>query len=348
MVMPSNNEVLRGSFTASETLSGVNDIKRALEAMVLPTDDFLQHHLKNYTINEITSLLNDLVDNEYAYDKSESVAAVVRNQPYHTYYFREFDSHNADIKLNSFVSFYHLGTQKSGVVFGLLVGTVVVGILLWVSFLLAGVSMAAFSYHEKIYRFNVDREFDREVERLSIAEYKGRSGARKRLGSAKKDYQDAVARISSYELDISKAISFPAFNDVTVSKVSTMVKQLRQCERLLAGVDGRGVAVTDEKIAGIVAAVDDLWVDVTAAEREAKRIAWSNVSASERKDLKLAERLVSQVNDTGNTEELRLVLYSKLKRVIDRLNGAEEIIPVQIVADLEQKAALQLKGSSPA
>lgn len=156
----------------------------------------------------------------------------------------------------------------------------------------------------------------------------------------KQDFQEAQQRIASYEIDIEKALSRPAFNDVTVPEVSEMVVQLRKCKRL---VTSELSAVNASTVAN---EVDDLWVKVKAAEITAKRIAWSRISTAEQKDLKAALELVKQANDAGNPDELRRNLYSRLKQVVNRLDAGGVTIPAKIVEQVEHQARQEITESS--
>lgn len=148
------------------------------------------------------------------------------------------------------------------------------------------------------------------------------------------DLKEAYARIASYETDPWKAISYPAFNDVSTPEVSDMFKSLKKAQRL---VDNN--ADNDK----LVNAVDDLWVDIKKAEEKAKKMAWSEFSESEQKDFFLAKSLIKQIDDKATTQETRATYYNQLKKVFDRLNEKRDNIPVKIVGEIEAKHSLQIE-----
>lgn len=146
------------------------------------------------------------------------------------------------------------------------------------------------------------------------------------------DYDKAVAVITSYELDIIKAVKYPAFNDITVNEVREMHMLLKKAGRAIKAEE----AVKARKL------VDELTLAVRAAERTAMRLAWSDMTESEQKDLQLAQNLIIQANDSGNTEEMRAVMYERLRKVVERLNSAHTIVPKSTVVLIEERARKEL------
>lgn len=171
-----------------------------------------------------------------------------------------------------------------------------------------------------------------------------------RLANAETELKEMYAVIASYETDVSKAISYPAFNDVGNRAVSTMFKQLRKCERALSEInlerDKNGRFSGDKSlVSGFVDKVDELVIDVESAKAEAERIAWSDVSESERSDLKTAQGLIAHASDPANTEDMRATFYAQLRRVVNRLNNTRKIIPTPIVGEIEKASMLLLEAS---
>lgn len=176
-----------------------------------------------------------------------------------------------------------------------------------------------------------------------------------RLSAAEEEFTAVVNEIASYETDISKAITYPAFNDVSTPEVSVMSKQLRRCHRVLSDIN----AITDRKgrlpedsaeahslVADFVRQVDDLVIDTEAAKSAAERIAWSGVSEVEQSDLKQAQGLMAHASDPANTDDMRANYYRQLKRVVDRLNRSRTVVPAKIVGEIEQASMLLIESSA--
>lgn len=157
----------------------------------------------------------------------------------------------------------------------------------------------------------------------------------------KQQYEKIIETITSYQMEISKAIEYPAFNDSTVPAVQEMQIQLRKTTRLM---NSHGPA-SNVDLDDLVDNVDILQVKVEAAEKAAAKIAWNDISVEERKEMELAENLIKQLASPGNPDELRRTLYGKLKKVVTKLNSRHKIIPTEIVMELEANSALALPSA---
>lgn len=162
------------------------------------------------------------------------------------------------------------------------------------------------------------------------------TAAKPNMSDIKADYDKAFDIITSYELDIIKAIKYPAFNDITVNEVKEMHLLLKQSGQAIKADDA--VTARDH--------VNKLTVAVRAAERVATKRAWSDMTEREQKDLELAQNLITQANDAGNTEEMRAVLYERLHKVIDRLNSQHRIVPQKTIALLEEQSRKEIAQSN--
>lgn len=152
----------------------------------------------------------------------------------------------------------------------------------------------------------------------------------------------AVARliVASFETDPAKAIDHPAFNDVTVPEVSAMVKAMSTAQDLeSAGDPDEPVGGSDRLLADYREAVAAFEAAVAAAERAARRIAWSHLGDEERRDLRQARQLLAQAADAGNTHEARATFYARLQTVLRRLNDRHQVtvIPGAVVSAIETK-----------
>lgn len=150
------------------------------------------------------------------------------------------------------------------------------------------------------------------------------------------DYNEAIARIGSYETDVAKAISYPSFNDITVPAVSAMVLQMCKCRRLVE-------EMTSDTVGTVADAVDELWVAVQTAEKVCRQMKWSDFEEDERKDLKTAKALLAHAEDTANSKEARFGFYEQLNRVVHRLNERREnMVPTKTVQLLGERTRLEL------
>lgn len=159
------------------------------------------------------------------------------------------------------------------------------------------------------------------------------------IESVRADYEDAMKRISGYETDINKALKYPAFNDISTPAVKDMVRQMRTCRRMLS-------ASNEHTVSEIAAAVDDLWVEVHSAEKAAENLSWSSMTDEEKADLELAQQLIAQAQDSGNTEPMRATFYAKLNEVIHRLNKQRTVVPAPVVGEIEHRARKMLTATA--
>jgi hypothetical protein len=154
--------------------------------------------------------------------------------------------------------------------------------------------------------------------------------------------------VASFETDPAKAITYPAFNDVTVPEVSALAKTMRTAQDLESATDRNApVGGSDRLLGAYREAVAAFETTVATAERAAQRIAWSHLSDEERKDLRLAQHLLAQASDTGNTDEARTTFYARLQTVVRRLNDRHPvtIIPAVAVVAIEEKARPALEAA---
>lgn len=168
-----------------------------------------------------------------------------------------------------------------------------------------------------------------------------------RWEAARELHRDAVGTMASYELDVAKAIEFPAFNDVSVPEVATMARALRRVRDLELQIDRDSViGGSDELLSAYRTAAEGLVAAVAVAEAAAQRIRWSSIPKDEQKDLKLARKLLHQAEDPGNPESLRHGLYERLKIVVDRLNShhGAQLIPPATAGQIEGRARLLIEA----
>lgn len=159
------------------------------------------------------------------------------------------------------------------------------------------------------------------------------------------DMNDAIGVIGSYEIDTSKAIDYPAFNDLNVPEVQTMIRALKKARRFHDRVRWNSKTPgTVDLYHSFADAVDELSTTISIAERTAQKIQWSLMDASERKDLKAARSLLAHASDPANTPEARATYYGQLQKVVRRLNekhGAP-VVPEKALTSIEQAARLAL------
>lgn len=130
---------------------------------------------------------------------------------------------------------------------------------------------------------------------------------------------DAVHRIASYEMDASKAIEYPAFNDLTVTETRSMIKALKDAKRT-KDIERTTQHLTHEQVSQFSERVDNLTLAIDTAEHHAKKLRWSDMTKAEQKELAQARHLLSHASNPGNPKELRANYYHQLNRVIKRLN----------------------------
>lgn len=324
-------------------------------------DDQLRARIKDISVAEIKALLSSIVsdDSRGKGHRRKQVARVVGLQSHPTKEFSEYDEWNK--------SLMEPRNETAAGVLGLWGGLALLPASL--PFLLEGEGLETFAYTFAVFALlsfiacffssrtvivdHADRygkravmssgelaahqieEKKKELDK-QIRAFSGNGGSMVSMESVKQDYADALARVASYETDFDKALRYPAFNDVTVEETATMVKHMRTCRHHADSGSSVDANVLKD-------AVDELWVAVLAAERRAKKIALTGVTDEERKGLEQAQKLLVQIRDHGNTEEFRATLYDQLRRVVNRINATDDVVPTKIVAEIETKAALGIE-----
>lgn len=159
-------------------------------------------------------------------------------------------------------------------------------------------------------------------------------------------FREHLTRMASYETDPALAIDFPAFNDVTVSEVSAMVKALRVATHLEDATDREtALGGSDALLAQFRDAVHDFGGAVDTAERAARRLRWSALPSADQDDLKQMRHLLNHAENPGNTDQARATYYAKLQQVARRLNDRHgvHVVPATVVAAIAAKAELQIE-----
>ena len=156
---------------------------------------------------------------------------------------------------------------------------------------------------------------------------------------AVKKLESLKKTIASYQVDFVKAIHYPAFNDITVPEVTAMHKQLSKTENLLMKVSN---SQSEKLLHEFIESVDMLAIDIRVAQRRAEVLSYNEYSEEEQKDFILAENLFRQAKNKGNTQKMRQNYYAKLQEVLERLNKSTEVIPYEIVQEIEETARKQL------
>lgn len=173
----------------------------------------------------------------------------------------------------------------------------------------------------------------------------GSSEQRRRWELARTAFRDAQVRMARYETDPALAIDFPAFNDVSVPEVKTMIAALRRASHLMDASDAdRGLGGSPELLREIEDSVVDFSTAIDAAERAARRLKWSHLNEPDRQDLAQIRGLLVHAENPGNTDEARLNYYAQLQRVVRRLNErhGHPVIPAAVTAELDGQARLSL------
>lgn len=212
--------------------------------------------------------------------------------------------------------------------------------MLYVGALLVGLAaLAALIYG--IYRIAASAKRKREAEKKASAETAAKWAA------AKERHAEAITTVASYEIDVAKAIDYPAFNDISVPEVSAMSKAMRRARDIEFQIDkNEDIGGSDDLLKTYRDAVDEFVTAVEVAEAKAKQIRWKSIPKEERKDLKLAKKLLAQAEDPGNPENVRHNLYERLKKVIDRLNDSHgsTLVPNKTIGQIEEQTRLLLEA----
>lgn len=153
------------------------------------------------------------------------------------------------------------------------------------------------------------------------------------LANLRKRYDETVLAIGSYETDPALAIDFPAFNDIAVPEVSSMVKAMKRANDLLNFSFEPG----QEDLDASRQAVADFEVSFQVAKRAAEKLAWSDFTVAEQKNLKQARSLLHKAMDPASTAAERHTFRNQLIRAISRINrdhGAS-VIPSKALLEVE-------------
>lgn len=346
----------------------------ASSVVVVKNDEQLQEVLSCYSVGEVTELIEKIIADKSVNRvvRRDAVGRVVDNQPHPVREFEKFKKWNGEIRratgsneytvfgvnitaLAPFIAtslgglFVLLGdwsvfeAVKFGVIAFLFSAIITIEIFAMETIFLRryqherhNLTLGEFKEQERRKQLEeATQQYESYQEKMRLLGLSEEGGSTVSVADVKKDFADARDRIASYELDMEKALSRPAFNDVTVSEVSDMVLQLKKCRRMVNEIS---VSTASD----VASAVDELWVKINAAELTAKRIAWSEVSDEEQKNLRIALDLVKQANDPGNPDELRRNLYARLKKVVARLDAGGVTIPAKMTEQIERRASPEL------
>lgn len=366
-----DDAVVSGGSTSLTTLNGLS----AQKVNAIETEEELERILDGHSVDEITKVIENIITDKSVKKsvRRQAVGRVVDNQPHPVKEFEKFKLWNGDMRSEWGVHDdirMMAGTFSIALLLMLIIAPVAyfeaasIGFTLGVAsaplvvfggigYFAGGANYVYFlknfkhkrhdmsleGFREKEHQEKVDQarkkyeEQQAEMKLLGISED---GGSTVTVSEVREEFADAKARIASYELDIKKSLSLPAFNNVTVPQVNTMVKQLRKCARM---VD----SMTVSNASAVSDAVDELWVDIQAAEQAAQQFEMNKFTDEERKDLNTAKSLLSHAEDSGNTEAARLNFYEQLSRVVRRLNSRRSgMIAVETVKLLEEKARPEL------
>ena len=121
---------------------------------------------------------------------------------------------------------------------------------------------------------------------------------------------------ADYELDPIKMLDYPLLSDMKEKSTSDLWLALRQANSLR---DSRSNMSTHAFASAYEKAVLSLEHAFEVAEREAKRVRWSNFSVEERKRLTTAKSLLNFVMDTAASEHERHIAYKRLHKELEGL-----------------------------
>lgn len=191
------------------------------------------------------------------------------------------------------------------------------------------------------YRVFTSAKRKRKVTKQALAETAARWAAARDL------HAEALTTVASYELDVAKAIDFPAFNDISVPEVSAMSKAMRRARDVEFQIDKDSeIGGSDDLLATYRDAVDEFVTSVEIAEAKARQIRWKSVPKEEQKLMRQAKHLLIQAEDPGNPEKMRHTLYERLKKTIDQLNEAHgsRVVPTKTIGEIEEQTRLLLEA----
>ena len=370
-------DIVDAAPAASKQLSAVNNLTAA-SVLAAERDgelQALQATLAGHSVENITKVIESIIADKSVSRRlrREAVGEIVENQPHPAREFDRFRKWNQNLRDSvDFDSRFAFGLILLivGIVFSVALGwfaQVIEGYALWQVIAVSATPLAVFGtmgagitfvsyndlriaehHHHDITLEEHHRQQEQEKIEQLRKKHKNHQEELRLIGMAdegvspvsvsevRDEFADAQARIASYELDIKKSLSLPAFNNVMVPEVNTMVKQLRKCARLVG-------SMTASNASDVSIAVDELWVDIQAAEHAAQQYVANKFSDEERKDLNLAKSLLAHAEDTGNTEEARLSFYTKLSSVVKRLNERRAgMVAVRTTELIQEKARPEL------
>lgn len=157
----------------------------------------------------------------------------------------------------------------------------------------------------------------------------------------REDYQTAMLTVASYETDIGKAITRPAFNDPSVPETRAMIAAMRaardvmECTNTTAKIGG-----SPDLLAKTQDAVRDFALKVEHAEKyaSAKGMFWR--TPGETSLLEEMDMLLRQARDYSN-QAMRKTLYERIKKKADEL---ERMTGAAIIPSLSYRREVETHG----
>jgi hypothetical protein len=151
------------------------------------------------------------------------------------------------------------------------------------------------------------------------------------------DTHDGVTkRWLEYELDVAKAISYPAMSDGRQPLTAAFLRAKRVADGLRP--PSAKSRLTNEQFTEYRNAVTDYEVAFDVAERDARRIQDSGFTDAERKRLDTAKQLLSMAVDQAATPAERQLAYKRVREELDGLislsDGAIDRLEKQVSLEL--------------
>lgn len=151
------------------------------------------------------------------------------------------------------------------------------------------------------------------------------------------DTHDGVTkRWLEYELDVAKAISYPAMSDGRQPLTAAFLRAKRVADGLRP--PSAKSRLTKEQFTEYRNAVTDYEVAFDVAERDARRIQDSGFTDTERKRLDTAKQLLSVAIDQAATPAERQIAYKRVREELDGLISLSD----GAIDRLEKQVALEL------
>lgn len=123
---------------------------------------------------------------------------------------------------------------------------------------------------------------------------------------------------SAYEMNPMKMLDYPLLSDMREKTTSDLLLSLRKANSLREN-NTRKSLVSPTVLSSYEESVLELEHAFEVAEREAKRVRWSQFSDDERKRLNTAKNLLSFVMDNAATEHERQTAYKRLTKELEGL-----------------------------